>query len=257
MDQKEQINWTAVVVYYLLACAISWPFFWWRDLHPESFQEWDLHPIVRTWSFMWGPGIATFVVVVLLYRNQLKMDHITLFGNSVLQSLLCWFVPFIMLAIPGLPNTMGVNPHVFPIVFMGILGFISIVGEDSGWAYFLKNMLIKIPTLKRSILIGALWELWHFTNRTAHKTPMQAVLSVLFMMCFLILLTYIMSKITDRTKSLVTVVTIHMWFNVLVENGCTAVYIVFGLSLVFWTVMYLSWDKPFWNKFKIRRDSLK
>lgn len=249
MNREEKINWKAVIIYYLLACAISWPFFWWRDMHPESFLAWDIHPIVRTWSFMWGPGIAT-VVVVLLYRNKLRMDHITIFGNSVVQSLMCWFVPFILLAIPGIPNRMGMNPHLFPIVYMGGLGFISIVGEDSGWAYFLKNVLISIPALPRSIIIGALWELWHFTNRTAHKAPGQAVMSVLLMMCILILLTWIMSKITDRTRSLVTVVTIHMWFNVLVENGSGPVYIVFGLSLIFWIVMYLSWDKPFWNNYK-------
>lgn len=199
---------------------------------------------------MWGPGLSTFIVVVLIYRNKLRLDSVSIFGNSVLQSLMFWFVPIIMLSVPGLSNPWKMNPHLFPIVAMGILGFISIVGEDSGWAYFMKNMLVKMPAWQRSIIIGALWELWHFTNRTANKTMGQAITGVLIMMSFLIVLTFIMGKITDRTKSLVTVVTIHMWINVLVENGSIPVFIVFGLSLVFWTFMYLSWDKPLWKKYK-------
>jgi membrane protease YdiL (CAAX protease family) len=156
-------------------------------------------------------------------------------------------VPFLLLAVPGIENSWNLNPHLFPIVAMGLLGFISIIGEDMGWSLFLKNALIHLSPLKRSILIGVLWELWHFTNRTAHKTPIHAIASVSIMMAFLIALTLVLNKITDRTKSLITAITIHMWINVLAENGSPAVYIVFGISLVFWTIMYLKWDHPIWR----------
>jgi hypothetical protein len=55
-------KWKFVVVYYILACAISWPFFWWKDVHGES---WDLSPIpewIRFMGLMWGPGIAALSV---------------------------------------------------------------------------------------------------------------------------------------------------------------------------------------------------
>lgn len=242
-----KINRTVIIVFYVLACLISWPFFWWRDIHPESWRAWELPSIVKTWTFMWGPGLA-MIIVTLLFKNvrqQKDPRRVSLFGTSPVKSLLFWFVPFMMLAIPGLENPWGMNPHVFPLVAMGCLGFISIVGEDSGWSYFMKNALIDVSPVKRAIIIGAMWELWHFTNRTANKDVIGAVIVVGTMMIFLIVLTYFMGKITDRTKSLITAVTVHMWINVLVENGSKPVYIVFAISLVFWTIMFITWDKPF------------
>ena len=196
---------------------------------------------------MLGPGISVLIVTYIIYKGKLNMTSVTLFGGAVLQSLLFWFLPFLMLAIPGIPNQMGMNPHLFPILFMGLLGFISIIGEDSGWSYFMKNMLIKIPSIPRSIIVGALWELWHFTNRTANRPFVGALISVLLMMAIVIVLYWIMSKITDRTKSLVTAVTIHMWMNVLTENGSPAVYIVFGISTCLWAFLLITWNKPFWK----------
>jgi hypothetical protein len=37
---QEGVDWRAVAFYYLIACALSWPFFWWRDVHPESWYGW-------------------------------------------------------------------------------------------------------------------------------------------------------------------------------------------------------------------------
>jgi hypothetical protein len=28
-------NWAAVLLFYAIACGISWPFFWWKDVHPD------------------------------------------------------------------------------------------------------------------------------------------------------------------------------------------------------------------------------
>ena len=247
-DSSQKTNWKHIIVFYILACAIAWPFFWWRDVNPESWGSWQLSPIVKTWTYMWGPGIAVIIVTLLFKEVRTRIKSVTFLGTSAIKSLAFWFVPFLLLAIPGIENSWGMNPHLFPILAMGCLGFISIIGEDSGWSYFLKNEMINISPIKRSIIIGVLWELWHFTNRTANRTIISAVVSVTVMILFLIVLTYIMSKITDRTKSLITAVTIHMWINVLSENGSIPVYIVFGISLLFWTFLFMTWDRPFLMK---------
>lgn len=59
--QKTKVNWVSVVVYYLLACVVSWPFFWWRDMNPESWKAWGIPGILKTYSYMWGPGIAALI----------------------------------------------------------------------------------------------------------------------------------------------------------------------------------------------------
>ena len=249
-SSETHINWKAAVLFYCLACLIAWPFFWWRDINTDSWNQWHIPGIIKTWTYMWGPGLSVLLVTQVFYRNKLDLTAIGLWGNSLVKSLLFWFFPFLLLSIPGLPNSWGLNPHLFPLAGMGILGFISIIGEDSGWSYFLKNVLIKIPTLQRSMIIGTIWELWHFTNRTAHRRIPQAVIGVGIMIVILIALTYLMSKLTDRTKSLITAVTLHMWVNVLTENGCMSVYIVFVISVIFWILMFIFWDHPFWRRFQ-------
>lgn len=86
MPAKRQINLlmkksyrTPVIVYYLLALAISGPFFYWRTiLHWKGFNAPDY---LKTLSYMWGPGIAG-LICYLLYRQRFKKE-ITIWGSSL------------------------------------------------------------------------------------------------------------------------------------------------------------------------------
>ncbi len=52
--------WSSVALYYIVACAISWPLFWRLQVLglPTSF-----------FAIMWGPGIAA-VATLLLFRSR-------------------------------------------------------------------------------------------------------------------------------------------------------------------------------------------
>ena len=56
-----RVDWKAVGLYYVLACAISWPSFWWRDMHTASWVAWRVPGFLRMAPIMWGPGIAALV----------------------------------------------------------------------------------------------------------------------------------------------------------------------------------------------------
>ena len=49
---------------------------------------------------------------------------------------------------------------------LSVIGFFNILGEELGWRGFLQDALRPLARLPRYVLLGAIWEFWHFTNRT-------------------------------------------------------------------------------------------
>ena len=133
------------------------------------------------------------------------------------------------------------NEHLFPLVFV-ILGFISILGEELGWRGFLQDALRPLPEFLWYVLIGIMWELWHFTNRMGHGELLQVVIRVSIWIAALILISFIMGRATDRSKSVVVAVTLHAWIDILAEFSQAATYIVFGLAIPFWIYLLWKWS---------------
>jgi membrane protease YdiL (CAAX protease family) len=237
---KKKVNWTSVIVYYGLACAISWPFFWWRDMHSESFYNSAIPNFMRNWTYMCGPALSAIICFFIFKKSHTRT--VTFFGTSAFKSLIFYFVPIFALTIPGIKGIDDINPHLTPILF-SILGFVAIFGEELGWRGFLQDALRPINEIKRCILIGAMWELWHFTNRMGHGELLQIISRVSIMMVLGIILTFILGRATDKSKSVIIAVTLHSWVNFIGEFESTGTYIVFGLSIPFWVYMLWTWDK--------------
>lgn len=234
-----KVYWTSVVVFYLLACAISWPFFWWRDVNPDSWRSLQVPSFIKTWSYMWGPGLSALACFIIFRREHPK--KITFFGSAFFKSIVFYMVPVLALAIVGIVGQ-GMNAHLFPLVF-GLLGFISILGEELGWRGFLQDALRPLSKIKRYVIIGTLWELWHFTNRMGHGELLQIVIRVSIWIVALIIVSYIIGEATDRSSSLTVAVTLHAWIDILAEFPATGTFIVFGLSIPFWIYLVWHWKK--------------
>jgi membrane protease YdiL (CAAX protease family) len=236
---ENKVNWTSVIVYYIIACAFSWPFFWWRDMNSESWQNLHLPGFVKTWSYMWGPGFSALICFLIFKRSHLKT--ISFAGTSLVKSLLFYLVPILLLCIPGIQMG-GMDPHLAPLVLC-FIGFISILGEELGWRGFLQDALRSLPFWKRSAIIGIMWELWHFTNRMGHGALSQIIIRVSIFMCITILLSALIGKATDRSRSLMIAVTLHAWIDLLFEFSAIGTYIVFGCSVLLWIYLLMIWDQ--------------
>lgn len=240
-EPTTKVNWKAVTIYYVIACAVSWPFFWWRDMNTESWLAWKIPNILKTWTYMWGPGIAGIICLLIFKKSHIK--RVTFFGRSAIKSILFYTLPILAICIPGIEGQ-GMNAHLFPIVF-GLVGFISILGEELGWRGFLQDAVWALHPLKRYLLIGIMWELWHFTNRTSHGELPQVLLRVGIFLIATTIISFIMGKATERSKSLLVAITLHAWINIVAENNTPSIWIIFGCSIVFWIWMLLKWDsKP-------------
>jgi hypothetical protein len=107
-----------------------------------------------------------------------------------------------------------------------------------------------LPRGWRYLTIGVLWEFWHFTNRTSGPDVSETVRGLMLSCPTVIALSAVIGEATDRACSLVVAVTRHFWTDALFEvprlvgGPSWPTYLVFGLSLIFWSVLLWLWPSP-------------
>jgi len=232
-----RVNWKSVAVYYAVACLWSWPFFWRRDiLHVPDTPITSISKLLIHWGMMWGPGIAALVCMVVFRRSHRRV--ITLGGNSWGRSILFCAAPFLLLAAFRAHVLYGYD---LPPLVAALPMFVSILGEELGWRGFLQDALRPLSPVRRFVLIGALWEFWHFTTRTTHGSALRIAVTLLISYAAVILLTFIIGYAAERSRSVVVAVSLHMYVDVLLNN--LDLYIPLLLALPVWAWLLLTWPK--------------
>ena len=161
-NRPAHVPWRAVALFYVMACAWSWPFFWLRDFHTQAFYSLPGPGFLKTSLIMWGPGLAA-LVCWRLFRDRWSR-RTTILGGHPWRALVFYFVPMALLAIPGISTQPG-TPPVHALVFLlAVVGLFNTLGEELGWRGFLQDALRPLAWWKRWALVGAMWCGWHFTN---------------------------------------------------------------------------------------------
>jgi membrane protease YdiL (CAAX protease family) len=240
--KPKRVDWAGVALFYFLACAVSWPFFWWRDMHAASWQAWRFPAPFKTACYMWGPGLAALAVLGL--RRLHHQRTITFFGRSRRWSLAFFVLPLVTLAIVYAP-LVGARAGVIGV--LAVLGFFNILGEELGWRGFLQDSLRPLPRGWRYLTIGILWEFWHFTNRIHGFDLSQTIRGLMLSYPTVIALSILIGEATDRARSLVVAVTLHFWIDALfevpgvVDGPAWPTYLVFAVSIFFWAILLWKW----------------
>ena len=100
------VVWPSVAVFYILACLISWPVFWWRDRIPTSWASWDAPGFVKALLPALGPAIASLVALVSF--RSVHIRAINLLGTSWRRSVLFMLTPISLLGLLGVGDD---QPH--------------------------------------------------------------------------------------------------------------------------------------------------
>jgi uncharacterized protein len=238
----QRVNWMAVLTFILLACAWSWPFFWWRDMHSESWMAWRFPMPLKNTLLMWGPGIAALICFWLFRKNHQR--SISIFGQTRLRSLVFYFLPMIALAIVGIRITeMGPGIVHAMVIAIAVVGMINILGEELGWRGFLQDALRPLPKSARYIVIGLVWAGWHFTNLFAHLEGQELWMYLAWYLPLTIVLSALIGEAADRTRAVLVAVTLHAWLDFLWEFPGTGTYAVFAGSILFWFWMLKNWPR--------------
>jgi len=186
---------------------------------------------------MWGPGIAAVVCMVAFRGSHCRV--ITLAGNLWSRSILFYAVPFLLLAAFRAHVLYGYNR---PALVAAFPMFVSILGEELGWRGFLQDALRPLSPVKRFVLIGALWEFWHFTTRTTHGwSPLRIAVTLFISYSAVILLSFIIGYATERSHSVIVAVSLHMYIDNLLNN--LDLYVPLLLALPIWALLLWTWPK--------------
>ena len=228
------VNWLSVATFYGVACAISWPLFWWRDRHRASFMAWDAPGFVKGWAPALGPALAAILALYLFRKTHQRT--VSLVGSSWSRSACFAAVPLLAITIVGIGDD---EPHLTGLL-SGLIYFVYGLGEELGWRGFLQDAVRPLAPVRRYLTIGLLWGAWHFTTFTHGETAQVA--SRLGMMVVLwVLGSWGIGKAVDKSHSLVVAAILHLIFNFIqVLPGATAWYVL-GPSAVAWVVLLRRW----------------
>jgi membrane protease YdiL (CAAX protease family) len=235
-----RVNWRAVLTFVVLACAWSWPLFWWRDMHSDSWMAWRIPMPLKNTLLMWGPGIAALVCSRLFRASHVRTTTLT--GGVWQRSLAFYFLPLTALAIAGIRmQEMGPGIVHAMVLALAVVGLINVLGEELGWRGFLQDALRPLPRPARYVLIGLIWAGWHFTNLFASREGAALWTYLAWYLPLTIALAAVIGEATDRSRAVLVAVTLHAWVDLLWEFPGTSTYVVFAASIPYWGWMLWTW----------------
>lgn len=235
----DRVDWRAVAVFLLIACAWSWPLFWLRDMTETGLGVLPLPHPLRTTLLMWGPGLAA-LVCLRLFRSSHRRT-VTFAGGQRWRAWAFYLVPMAGLAIAGvhLPE-MGGRVHAF-VAVLAAIGLLNTLGEELGWRGFLQDALRPLPRPGRYALIGLLWAGWHFTNLFAHRSGPELWTYLAWYLPMTVALTVLIGEATDRSRAVLVAATLHAWLNIAWEFPGAGTWTVLAAALPFWAWLLWRW----------------
>jgi len=239
-QQSQKVGWGKVLFFFVIACAWSWPLFWWRDMHWESWMAWRIPMPLKNTLLMWGPGIAA-LLCLRMFRGS-HQRRIVVFGSSRWRSLVFYFVPVFALAAVGVKSgELGQGTAHALVLLIGVIGLVNVLGEELGWRGFLQDALRPLPRTARYVLIGLMWTGWHFTNLFAHREGAALWTYLAWYVPSTIALSIVIGEASDRSRAVLVAVTLHAWMNLVLEFPGVGTHAVLALAIPFWGWMLWKW----------------
>ncbi len=173
--------------------------------------------INRWWLAAWLiPAVlaaATLGVSLLLPTVQFSTEMHGLFGRY--QSLL---TPEQMEEARNQLSGLPVHPAWFILLQAMIAGVtvntLAAFGEEAGWRGLLLSELLPLGAWKSSLMIGAVWGLWHAPLvLMGHNYPDHPGVGVLLMVIFCVLLSPLLTLVTLRGNSVLAAAILHGTIN--------------------------------------------
>lgn len=190
-----------------------------------------------------GPILGAIIVLAIFKPNK----KITLWGTSKVKSISMLAIPLILFVIIGVRNQQGINTHWYGFI-VAISSLLYVVFEEFGWrGYLLDELKMKQSNpIIRAILIGILWYIWHLNFNINSETLQEH----LVFLALLIFASWGFEKITDTTKSVISVACFHllgslMGYNQMIQDGINSNsrILIFGICLIAWIIIVSKWDK--------------
>jgi membrane protease YdiL (CAAX protease family) len=233
-DTQARPNWRAIVTFYVLTCALSWPFFWWRDVHTGSWNAFPLPEEIK--DLTWGPAVAALLVFWIMPAT--RRWAVSFFGPS-------WRRSAVFFVAPILFGFIGYRIHSgafsYKLLYYLMIGGVSTLGEEVGWRGFLQGSLRPLGRVRGYLLVALMWEAWHFTSHLK-GTLTEVVSRMSIYIPLIVAVTFLLGFVVERTDSLLLAVTLHEWLDIAVDSSGT--YLMWAALACIPLWLWLIWTWP-------------
>lgn len=235
-----------VTVFFAIAVILSNIFrFDWLGIKVllEKLPVWIYLPL---WVFLEGSGVFIGALIGLYLLRKERKTEFSFFGTSRSKALLMSVIPVVLLGVIGVKNEYGIQENAYGLLAV-VASLVYCVMEEYGWRGYLQEELKELQPLKRYLLIGFLWYVWHLSFLTT-----ATVYENLFFLLMLLIGSWGIGQVAVATKSILASACFHlvvqiMMFNSLIKNGLdgTQKLIVLGVSIFLWIIILGKWKKDY------------
>lgn len=236
-ESPTRVYWPGVIFFYAIACGISWPLFWWRDMHPESWEAWPGPESLKGLLPAAGPAIGALLALAIFRKRHRRT--VSLGGTAWPRTLLFMAIPTALIVAVGFGEE---QPHLTALFFAEV-HVLYALGEELGWRGFLQDALTPLAPRRRYVLVGVLWGVWHLTT-FAYGGLRAAGVRLAIMFVLWIVGSWGIGRAVERSRSLIVAAMIHLVFNFGEHLTPKRAVFVLGISAVAWVYLLRTWPRP-------------
>jgi len=228
----EKVNWREVILFFVLATAISAPFrLHWIAPEKALTLPGGLNVLFRILGGI-GPFVAYLIMYHLVKSNVPRTNNF--YGRSKTSSIISIALIPIGLSIVGVSNEAGLNRNYFGLLY-GLTLAIYSLGEEYGWRGYLQQALQPLPGVLKIFTIAVLWYVWHLNFLSQEISAKNHVIHFLFLVAG----SWGLLKITDISRSILFAGAVHQSFNILtdVKGDFLERLIVLFAAVIVWIIL--------------------
>ena len=199
---NRRANSLTVITFFLLACAFTWVLL--------PFTEVS---VAVALTALLGPAAAAFVTAALTGRDAWRdlLARLTSWRVSMRWYGLALLLPVVISLLrtgiellAGAPRSVGV----MPVSLLSAMVFVLVAGEEIVWRGLeLQILLERFGPWRASVILGAMWSLWHLplffmTTMPQYGTPFVSYIP------YLIALSIILTWLMQKTRGSVVIATL-------------------------------------------------
>lgn len=241
--KENNIGFKRILIFLIIAISLS------NIFRFDVFGTREVLQKLPTWIylisvlFLEGSGVFIGALIAIYLLRKDRKTTISFYGTSVRKSLFMSSIPIVLLTIIGVKNGYGINANLYGLI--AVLGsLIYCIMEEFGWRGYLQEELKGLKPVKRYLIIGFFWYLWHLTFLTE-----ATFLGNLFFLGVLLFGSWGIGQVAESTKSVLISACFHliiqiMIFNSFIKDGLdgTQKLIILGVSIFLWILILRNWQ---------------
>jgi membrane protease YdiL (CAAX protease family) len=232
---SKKVNWMEVIVFYVIAVAVSAPF------RTNLVNINEVLPLPEGLGIFYrllrgvGPAIG-FIVMYKVFKSPDAMKF-SFSGINRRYSLMAMLVIPVGITLAGVDNEWGLEKNYYGLL-TGLMLFGYAILEEYGWRGYLQQALSPLPLPVRILTIAVLWYIWHLNFFVSEISPTSHIIFFLL----LILGSWGLMKISETTHSILFTAGVHLSFNLLsdVHVELKSKLFILGAAIVVWIILIRS-----------------